>query len=79
MPLWLADRGQTLDRESVGVRLPSGLTRRLGNAMRTSQIKAQEGEGVPDAHLRPTTSSVWPRVYRRKVQDLDRVRNKPRL
>ena len=34
MPWWLADRGQTLDRESVRVRLPSGLTRRLGNAMR---------------------------------------------
>ena len=31
------DRGQTLDRESVRVRLPSGLTRRLGNAMRASQ------------------------------------------
>jgi hypothetical protein len=37
MPWWLADRGQTLDRESVRVRLPSSLTRRLGNAMRTSQ------------------------------------------
>ena len=37
MPWWLVDRGQTLDRESVRVRLPSSLTRRLGNAMRTSQ------------------------------------------
>ena len=37
MPWWLPDRGQTLDRESVRVRLPSSLTRRLGNAMRTSQ------------------------------------------
>ena len=37
MPWWLADRGQTLDRESVRVRLPSSLTRRLGNAMRASQ------------------------------------------
>ena len=37
MPWWLADRGQTLDRESVRVRLPSRLTRRLGNAMRASQ------------------------------------------
>ena len=37
MPWWLADRGQTLDRESVRVRLPGGLTRRLGNAMRASQ------------------------------------------
>ena len=37
MPWWLTDRGQTLDRESVRVRLPSSLTRRLGNAMRASQ------------------------------------------
>ena len=37
MPWWLADRGQTLDRESVRVRLPSSLTRCLGNAMRASQ------------------------------------------
>ena len=37
MPWWLADRGQTLDRESVRVRLPSSLTRRLGDAMRASQ------------------------------------------
>ena len=37
MAWWLADRGQTLDRESVRVRLPSGLTRRRGNAMRASQ------------------------------------------
>ena len=29
--------GTNLDRESVRVRLPSSLTRRLGNAMRTSQ------------------------------------------
>ena len=35
--LWLADRGQTLDRESVRVRLPSSLTRCLGSAMRASQ------------------------------------------
>jgi len=49
MPWWLADRGQTLDRESVGVRLPrqpdpvrecnAGLTK----------IKAQEGKDEPDA------------------------------
>ena len=37
MPCWLADRGQTLDRESVTVRLPSSLTRSLGAAMRASQ------------------------------------------
>jgi hypothetical protein len=37
MPRWFADRGQTLDRESVRVRLPSSLTRRLGNAIRASQ------------------------------------------
>ena len=37
MPWWLADRGQTLDRESVRVRLLGSLTRRLGNAMRASQ------------------------------------------
>ena len=37
MPWWLADRGQTLDRESVRVRLPNSLTRRLGNAMRASK------------------------------------------
>ena len=37
MSWWLADRGQTLDRESVRVRLPSSLTRRLGTAMRASQ------------------------------------------
>ena len=37
MPWWLADRGQTLDRESVRVRLPSSLTRCLGSAMRASQ------------------------------------------
>jgi hypothetical protein len=37
MPWWLADRGTNLDRGSVRVRLPSGLTRRLGNAMRASQ------------------------------------------
>ncbi len=36
MPWWLADRGQTLDRESVRVRLPSSLTP-SGNAMRASQ------------------------------------------
>ena len=29
--------GTNLDRESVRVRLPSSLTRRLGNAMRASQ------------------------------------------
>ena len=37
MPWWLADRGETLDWESVKVRLPSSLTRRLGNAMGASQ------------------------------------------
>ena len=37
MPWWLADRGQTLDRESVRVRLPSSLTRCLGSAMRALQ------------------------------------------
>ena len=37
MPWWLADRGQTLDRESVRVRLLGSLTYRLGNAMRASQ------------------------------------------
>ena len=37
MPWWLADRGQTLDRESVRVGLPNSLTRRLGDAMRASQ------------------------------------------
>ena len=37
MSWWLADRGQTLDRESVRVRPPSSLTRRLGDAMRASQ------------------------------------------
>ena len=37
MAWWVADRGQTLDRESVRVRLPSSLTHRLGNAMRASQ------------------------------------------
>ena len=37
MPWWVADRGQTLDRESIRVRLPSSLTRCLENAMRTSQ------------------------------------------
>ena len=37
MPWWLADRGQTLDRESVRVRLLGSLTRRLGNAMRAPQ------------------------------------------
>ena len=37
MAWWVADRGQTLDRESVRVRLLSSLTRRLGNAMRASQ------------------------------------------
>ena len=36
MSWWLADRGQTLDRESVRVRLPSSLTP-SGNAMRASQ------------------------------------------
>ena len=34
MPWCLPDRGQTLDRESVRVGLPSSLTRRLGDAMR---------------------------------------------
>ena len=37
MPWCLADRGQTLDRESVRVKLPSSLTRRPGNAMPASQ------------------------------------------
>ena len=37
MSWWLADRGQTLDRESVRVRLLGSLTRRLGDAMRASQ------------------------------------------
>ena len=37
MSWWLADRGQTLDRESVRVRLLSSLTRCLGSAMRASQ------------------------------------------
>ncbi len=37
MPWCLADRGQTLDRESVRVGLPNSLTRRLGNAMQAPQ------------------------------------------
>ena len=37
MSWWLANRGQTLDRESVRVGLPSSLTRRRGDAMRASQ------------------------------------------
>jgi hypothetical protein len=37
MSWWLPDREQTLDRESVRVRLPISLTRRLGDAMRASQ------------------------------------------
>ena len=37
MAWWVADRGQTLDRESVRVRLPSSLTLCLGSAMRASQ------------------------------------------
>ena len=52
MPWWLADRGQTLDRESVRVRLPSSLTRRLGNNAGITKIKAQEGKGEPDTRLR---------------------------
>ena len=36
MPWWVADRGQTLDRESVRVRLPTSLTP-SGNEMRASQ------------------------------------------
>ena len=36
MAWWVADRGQTPDRESVRVRLPSSLTP-SGNAMRASQ------------------------------------------
>ena len=51
MPCWLADRGQTLDRESVRVRLLSSLTRRLGNAMRASQKSKRKGKGEPDVRL----------------------------
>ena len=58
MPWWLADRGQTLDRESVRVRLPSSLTRRLGDAMRASQkssAKRQRRTGR-SAHASSTLS-----------------------
>ena len=44
MPWWLADRGQTLDRESVRVRLASSLTRRLGNAMASKKSKCKKAK-----------------------------------
>ena len=59
MPWWLADRGQTLDRESVRVRLPSSLTRRLGNAMRASQ-KSQRKKARTNRPL-AYVSSTQPR------------------
>jgi len=37
MSWWYPDREQTLDRESVGVRLLGSLTRHIGNAMRASE------------------------------------------
>ena len=57
MPWWLADRGQTLDRESVRVRLPSGLTRRLGNAMRASQ-KSKRKKAKANRTLAYVTSTL---------------------
>ena len=58
MSWWLADRGQTLDRESVRVRLPSSLTRRPGHAMRSSQ-KSKRKKGKANgtfAHVSSTLS-----------------------
>ena len=43
--------GTNTRRESVRVRLPSSLTRRLGNNAGITKIKAQEGKDEPDACL----------------------------
>ena len=56
MPWWRADRGQTLDRESVRVRLPSSLTRRLGDAMRASQKSKRKKANQTFAHGSSTLS-----------------------
>jgi hypothetical protein len=44
--------GTNLDRESVRVRLPSSLTRRLGNAMRSGPL-GTDGYGGRDAAIGP--------------------------
>jgi len=62
MPWWLADRGQTLDRESVRVGLPSSLTRRLGNAMRASQ-KSKRKKARSNGALASVSSALSMTVY----------------
>ena len=57
MSCWLADRGQTLDRESVRVRLPSSLTRNLGNTMRASQ-KSKRKKAKANQTLAPVCSTL---------------------
>ena len=51
--------GTNLDRESVRVRLPSSLTRRLGNAMRTSQkSKRKKAKANPTLSYGSSTLSM---------------------
>jgi hypothetical protein len=58
----LADRGTNLDRESVRVRLPSGLTRHLsGNAMSTKKSqspKRKTSKANPSPTYAASTLSV---------------------
>ena len=51
MPWWLADRGQTLDRESVRVRLAKQPDPPSWECNGIKKVKVQEGKGKPDARL----------------------------
>jgi len=59
--VWLADRGQTLDRESVRVGLPSSLTHRLGiRAVVTVQSKRRSRNTRSVSSVAAATSSRLP-------------------
>ena len=54
--MMVRNRGQTLDRESVRVRLPSSLTRRLGNAMRPSSKRKKAKANRKHVYVSSTLS-----------------------
>ena len=51
MAWWVADRGQTLDRESVRGQAANSLTPGGECNAGITKIKAQEGKGEPDVRL----------------------------
>ena len=83
MPWWLADRGQTLDRESVRVRLPSSLTRRLGecnagkNVTKIKRKKAKTNRSLGLCVLDTVDGHAQPDQYGRHVCRLGRGSARP--